>query len=116
MSDIIAFYSSESDVIAFNSPEFGTIRTVSIDGEPWFVGKDITDILGYSDGNRDIRNNIDEEDRSNLIIFDGNQNEETFLINAFGLYSLIFGSKSELARLFKRWITFEVLPAIRKNG
>jgi prophage antirepressor-like protein len=102
-----------TDVIAFNSPEFGTIRTVSINNEPWFVSKDVTDILGYSNGNRDIRNHIDEEDRINIIIFDGNQNEETFLINAYGLYSLIFGSKLESARFFKRWITFEVLPAIR---
>ena len=100
----------------FKNEEFGEIRTLMIDGEPWFVGKDIADILEYRNGSRDINRHIDEEDRRKSMIFDGNQNKETIIINESGLYSLILSSKLPNAKKFKRWITTDILPTIRKNG
>lgn len=100
----------------FESSEFGKIRTVEKDGEPYFVGKDVANILGYRNGSRDINRHVDEYDRRKTMVFDGNQNKETIIINESGLYALIFGSKLESARRFKRWVTSEVLPAIRKTG
>ncbi len=100
----------------FESSEFGKIRTVEKDGVPWFVGKDISDILGYRNGSRDINRHVDKYDRKKTMVFDGNQNKETIIINESGLYALIFGSKLESSRRFKRWVTSEVLPAIRKTG
>ena len=68
------------------------IQTVTIDGEPWFVGKDVAEILGYQNGSRDINRHVDEEDRHKIMLFDGNQNKETIIINESGLYSLILRS------------------------
>ena len=100
----------------FKNEEFDEIRTLMIDGEPWFVGKDIADILEYRNGSRDINRHIDEEDRRKSMIFDGNQNKETIIINESGLYSLILSSKLPNAKKFKRWITTDILPTIRKTG
>lgn len=100
----------------FNNEEFGSIRTLMIDDEPWFVGKDVADILGYQNGSRDINRHVDEEDRKKDMLFDGRQNKETIIINESGLYSLILSSKLPSAKSFKRWVTSEVLPSIRKNG
>lgn len=100
----------------FNNEEFSKIRTVTIDNEPWFVGKDVADNLGYQNGSRDINRHVSEDDRIKDMIFDGNQNKETILINESGLYALIFGSKLESAKRFKHWVTSEVLPALRKTG
>ena len=100
----------------FNNEEFGQIRTVTIENEPWFVGKDVADNLGYQNGSRDINRHVLEEDRRKEMVFDGNQNKETILINESGLYALIFGSKLESAKRFKHWVTSEVLPSIRKTG
>lgn len=100
----------------FKNEEFGEIRTVTIDGEPWFVAKDIANNLGYQNGSRDINRHVHEEDRVKDMIFDGRQNKETILINESGLYALILGSKLESAKKFKHWVTSEVLPAIRKHG
>lgn len=88
----------------------------TIDNEPWFVGKDVANNLGYQNGSRDINRHVSEEDRLKDMIFDGNQNKETILINESGLYALIFGSKLESAKRFKHWVTSEVLPSIRKTG
>lgn len=107
------------EVIVFKNlvhPEFGELRTVEIDGEPWFVGKDVANTLGYQNGSRDINRHVDEEDRRKMMIFDGNQNKETIIINESGLYSLILSSKLPSAKEFKHWVTSEVLPSIRKNG
>ena len=98
------------------SYENSEIRTVEKDGEPWFVGKDVADILGYQNGSRDINRHVDEEDRHKVMIFDGNQDKETIIINESGLYSLILSSKLPNAKKFKRWVTSEVLPSIRKHG
>lgn len=96
--------------------ESSEIRTVELNGEPWFVGKDVADILEYQNGSRDINRHVDEEDRRKIMLFDGNQNKETIIINESGLYSLVLSSKLPTAKKFKRWVTSEVLPAIRKTG
>lgn len=103
-------------VKVFENEEFGSVRTVSVDGEPWFVGKDVVNILGYQNGSRDINRHVDEEDRVKTMVFDGNQMKETIVINESGLYSLILSSKLEKAKEFKRWVTSEILPSIRKHG
>ena len=100
----------------FESEEFGKVRTLDVNGEPYFVGKDIADILGYQNGSRDINRHVDEDDRHKFMIFDGNQDKEMIIINESGLYSLILSSKLPTAKKFKRWITSEVLPSIRKVG
>lgn len=109
-----------TDVIAFNSPEFGTIRTLSIDNEPWFVGKDVAEILGYGNTRDALAVHVDEEDRSVIQKSENTTldvpNRGLTIINESGFYSLVFGSKLESARRFKRWVTSEVLPAIRKTG
>lgn len=92
------------------------VRTLLIDNEPWFVGKDVAEILEYRNGSRDINRHVDEEDRTKTMIFDGNQNKETIIINESGLYSLILSSKLPSAKKFKRWVTSEVLPSLRKHG
>lgn len=92
------------------------VRTLIINNEPWFVGKDIADTLGYQNGSRDINRHVDEEDRVKTMVFDGNQNKETIVINESGVYALIFGSKLPDAKKFKHWVTSEVLPKLRKTG
>ncbi|MFJ6974275.1 MAG: phage antirepressor [Ligilactobacillus ruminis] len=104
---------SDLQIFNFNNKE---IRTLAIEGEPYFVGKDVADILGYQNGSRDINRHVDEEDRHKEMIFDGNQYKETITINESGLYSLILSSKLPKAKEFKRWVTSEVLPTIRKHG
>lgn len=101
---------------SFKSEEFGSVRTTMVGGKPHFVGKDVADILGYQNGSRDINRHVDEEDRHKVMIFDGNQDKETIIINESGLYSLILSSKMPNAKRFKRWVTAEVLPQIRKHG
>jgi prophage antirepressor-like protein len=100
----------------YKNAEFGSVRTTTIGGQPYFVGKDVTDILGYQNGSRDINRHVDEEDRQKAMFFDGTQDKETIIINESGLYSLILSSKMPNAKRFKRWVTNEVLPAIRKHG
>lgn len=100
----------------FKSKEFGDIRTVTINGEPWFVGKDVADILGYQNGSRDINRHVHEEDRQNYQNGTFDSPRGMTIINESGLYALIFGSKLESAVRFKHWVTSEVLPAIRKTG
>lgn len=95
---------------------FGSVRTITSDDEPWFVGKDVADSLGYQNGSRDINRHVELEDRLKEMIFDGNQRKETIVINESGLYSLILSSKLPSAKKFKRWITAEVIPSIRKHG
>lgn len=104
------------DIQIFNNPEFGQVRTVNVDGAPWFVGKDVATALGYQNGSRDINRHVDEDDRRKTMIFDGNQNKETIIINESGLYSLVLSSKLPTAKKFKHWVTSEVLPTIRKTG
>lgn len=101
----------------FSNTEFGNIRTLTIDFEPWFVGKDIADALGYKEPTKATREKVDDEDKKGALIQGtpgGSQN--MVIINESGLYSLILSSKLPNAKKFKRWITSEVLPAIRKTG
>lgn len=100
----------------FNNEEFGEIRTITKDGEPWFVGKDITEKLGYQNGSRDIARHVDEDDQIVISIPGDTQNRNMLVINESGLYSLVISSKLPNAKKFKKWVTSEVLPSIRKNG
>lgn len=100
----------------FNNEEFGNVRSLMIDNEPWLVGKDVATDLGYQNGSRDINRHVDEEDRRKVMVFDGKQNKETIVINESGLYALVFGSNLPSAKKFKHWVTSEVLPTLRKTG
>lgn len=100
----------------FENKEFGKIRTVEINSEPYFVGKDVADILGYQNGSRDIQRHVDAEDRQNYQNGTFESNRGMTVINESGLYSLILSSKLPTAKKFKRWVTSEVLPSIRKHG
>lgn len=102
----------------FNSEEFGQIRTMAINGEPWFVGKDVADILGYSNSRKALLDHVDNEDKyDGVTIRDAiGRGQNTVVINESGLYSLILLSKMQNAKKFKRWVTSEVLPSIRGNG
>lgn len=101
----------------FNNEEFGEVRTVAIEGEPWFVGKDVAEALGYERATKAIQDHVDDEDKDEIPIQDSiGRMQKTPLINESGLYALIFGSKLESAKRFKHWVTSEVLPAIRKTG
>lgn len=109
-----------NEMKVFTSSEFGTVRTVTIEGEPWFVGKDIAGILGYGNTRDAILSHVDEEDRrviqkSKNATFEI-PNRGMSLVNESGLYSLILGSKLESAKRFKHWVTSEVLPSIRKHS
>lgn len=101
----------------FKNEEFGEVRTMLVNGEPYFVGKDVASVLGYSNTRNAILQHVDSEDALKQGVPDSQGfTQQTTLINESGLYSLIFGSKLESAKSFKRWVTSEVLPAIRKTG
>lgn len=100
----------------FNSEEFGAVRTVTINGEPWFVGKDVALALGYSYPQKAVRDHVLEEDRGVNEMDTPSGRQKLVTINESGLYALIFGSKLDSAQRFKHWVTSEVLPAIRKTG
>lgn len=105
-----------NDLAIFENPEFGHIRGLKIEGEPWFVGKDIAEALGYKNPQKAIRDHVDAEDKgvNELLTPGGKQN--IAIINESGLYSLMLKSKLPGAKKFKRWVTSEVLPSIRKAG
>lgn len=133
---VINNHQSKSEVLSidlqiFKSPEFGTVRIVSLNDGPWFIGKDVAEILGYSNTNKAIQMHVDKEDKflrsergtelGKLFSTVKKMQEEmgrqdNWFINESGVYSLIFGSKLPNAKKFKRWVTSEVLPAIRKTG
>lgn len=106
------------DLQIFENPEFGEIRALEIDNEPWFVGKDVAMILGYIKPENAIANHVDEEDKTTTLIqgTGSNYKSNTVIINESGLYSLILSSKLPSAKRFRRWVTSEVLPSIRKTG
>ncbi len=103
-------------MIVFSNADFGEIRTLNVDGEPWFVGKDVAALLGYNNTRDALSKRVDAEDKgvANCASLGGTQ--KMVIINESGLYSLIIGSKLPSAKKFKRWVTSEVLPAIRKHG
>jgi len=105
-----------NNITIFSNEEFGQVRTVIIDGEPWFVGKDVTDALEYGNHRQAFKTHVDEGDKAvhSMDTLGGKQN--SIIINESGMYALVFGSRLESAKRFKRWVTSEVLPAIRKTG
>ena len=105
-----------TDLQIFNSPEFGAIRTIEKDGEPWFVGKDVAAALGYTDEAQAIRKHVDIEDKGVVEMTTPGGKQNIIIINESGLYSLVLSSKLPNAKKFKRWITSEVIPSIRKHG
>lgn len=105
-----------NEVKFFNNEEFGKIRTVMIDDIPYFVGKDVATILGYAEPRSTVSKKVDEEDKGVAKIETPSGIQEMTVINESGLYSLILNSKLESAKRFKRWVTSEVLPTLRKTG
>lgn len=100
----------------FENQEFGTVRTVELDGEPWLVGKDVAQALGYSNPRDALDRHVDDEDKATVGIHDGSQTRNMTIINESGLYSLVLSSKLPGVKKFRRWVTAEVLPAIRRTG
>ncbi|HDJ7543902.1 TPA: ORF6C domain-containing protein [Staphylococcus aureus] len=103
------------ELLTFNFEEL-PVRTLEVDGEPYFIGKDVADILGYTNSRKTLSDHVDEEDKLTSRIVTSGQNRNVTIINESGLYSLIFSSKLENAKRFKRWVTSEVLPSLRRTG
>lgn len=106
----------QNELMVFQNQEFGEVRTLLIYDEPWFVGKDIAGILGYKDTSDAIKRHVENEDKLSRCFTDSGQNRNMYIINESGLYSLILSSKLPNAKKFKKWVTSEVLPSIRKHG
>jgi prophage antirepressor-like protein len=106
-----------NELMIFTNPEFGNIRTIERDGTPWFVGKDVAEALGYAKPRNAIDTHVDPDDALKQGVTDSmGRTQEMTIINESGLYALVLGSKLPTAKKFKRWVTSEVLPSIRKNG
>ena len=105
-----------NELKVFQNSEFGTLRGVEIDGESWLVGKDVAERLGYKNPNEAIADHVDDDDKLNSKTLSSLGQRGGWLINESGLYSLVLGSKLPNAKKFKRWVTSEVLPAIRRTG
>ena len=105
-----------NELTVFKNEQFGEMRTVTIGEEIWFVGKDVAAILGYKDTSDAMKRHVDDEDKLTRRFTDSGQNREMYIINESGLYSLVLSSKLPSAKEFKRWVTSEVLPSIRKHG
>ena len=106
----------ENVIKIFENEEFGSVRTMEINGEPYFVGKDVAEILGYANTSKALIDHVDDEDKLNNETLSSLGQRGGWLINESGLYSLILSSKLSNAKKFKRWVTSEILPAIRKTG
>lgn len=104
------------EVQIFKNPQFGAIRTAEIDNNVWFVGKDVAEVLGYTNPSKALTDHVDDEDKLNNETLVSLGQRGGWLINESGLYSLVLSSKLPGAKRFKRWVTSEVLPSIRKNG
>ena len=105
-----------NEIKIFENEEFGSVRTMEINGEPYFVGKDVAEILGYANTSKALIDHVDDEDKLNNETLSSLGQRGGWLINESGLYSLILSSKLSNAKKFKRWVTSEILPAIRKTG
>ncbi len=105
-----------NELKVFENPAFGQVRTTEIDNEPWFVGKDVAEALGYRDTSDALKKHVDADDKLTRRFADSGQAREMYIINESGLYSLILSSKLPGAKEFKRWVTSEVIPSIRKTG
>lgn len=104
------------EIKIFENPHFGKVRTLEIEGEPWFVGKDVAEVLGYQNPSKALADHVDAEDKLNNETLSSLGQRGGWLINESGLYSLVLSSKLPTAKAFKRWITSEVIPSIRKHG
>lgn len=100
----------------FSNPEFGQIRTVEIEGEPWLVGKDVAEALGYTNPRKALADHVDEDDKGVTKCYTPGGEQEMTIINESGLYSLVLSSKLPGAKRFRRWVTSEVLPTLRRQG
>ena len=107
---------NENQIKVFENVDFGKVRIIEMNGEPWFVGKDVATILGYKETAKAIRTHVDEEDKGVSVLDTPGGKQEVVIINESGLYSLILSSKLPSAKDFKHWVTAEVLPSIRKTG
>lgn len=107
---------NNNEIKVFINDDFGEIRAMNINGDPWFVGKDIATVLGYINPLKAVRTHVDEEDKGVNEMDTPGGKQKIIVINESGLYSLILSSKLPTAKKFKRWVTSEVLPAIRKYG
>ena len=107
---------NENQIIEFTNEQFGKIRTVLINGEPWFVGRDVAIALGYSQPAKAVREKVEDDDKGVSKMDTPGGLQDITVINESGLYSLILSSKLPTAKMFKRWVTSEVLPTIRKTG
>lgn len=105
-----------NDFRIFKNDSFGAVRTVEVEGVPYFVGKDVAEILGYSNTRDALARHVDDEDKADVVIHDGSQNRTMAVINESGVYALVFSSKLPKAKEFKHWVTSEILPTIRKHG
>lgn len=105
-----------NELTVFQNPDFGAVRSLTMDGDPWFVGKDVASALGYRDSVNALKAHVDVEDKRGWQITTPKGQQQATIINESGLYSLILSSKLPDAKKFKRWVTSEVLPAIRKTG
>ena len=105
-----------NEIKIFENEEFGSVRTMEINGEPYFVGKDVAEILGYANTSKALIDHVDDEAKLNNETLSSLGQRGGWLINESGLYSLILSSKLPTAKKFKRWVTSEVIPSIRKNG
>lgn len=118
MAELVKKQSTDDQLqqMVFDNTDFGEVRTVVIDGEPWFVGKDVAQCLGYTNPSKALADHVDDDDKLNNKTLSSLGQRGGWLINESGMYALIFGSKLEKAREFKRWVTSEVLPTLRKTG
>ena len=107
---------NKNEIMLFKHEEFGEVRTLMIDGEPWFVGKDITRVLGYSNHSKALNDHVDAEDKLNNESLSSLGQRGGWLINESGLYSLVLSSKLPKAKEFKHWVTSKILPSLRKHG
>lgn len=105
-----------NELQVFNSSEFGSVRIINIDNEPWFIGRDVAEALGYGNPRQGIASHVDDEDKAVQKMDTPSGVQQMTIINESGVYSLVFGSKLPRAKEFKRWVTSEVLPSIRKTG
>lgn len=104
------------ELTIFENPEFGSIRTVELDGEPWLVGKDVAEALGYTNPRKALADHVDDEDKGVTKCYTPGGDQDMTIINESGLYSLVLSSKLPTARKFRRWVTSEVIPSIRRSG
>ena len=104
------------DIQIFESNTFGKVRTLTKNGKTWFIGKEIATILGYANTQDALQRHVDRDDKAEVGIHDGSQTRNMTIINESGMYALVLSSQLAKAKAFKRWVTSEVLPTIRKHG